>query len=458
MQTDGDDGALSMKEVFERIDANSEKSVRMLTELASQPSVSASGEGVRTCAKLVERLLGDLGANPKTFDIGEGSPVVAGEIRSRRNPKKTLLFYNHYDVQPPEPLELWHTPPFQPAIREGRMYGRGVADDKGELVGRLSLTRAFLEGSGDVPCNFKFLIEGEEETGSVHLHEYLKKYPDLFRADSVVWEFGGVDAKDRPNVILGVKGILYVQLTATNASRDAHSSLGAIVENPAWRLVGALNEIKKRDRILVPGWYDDVREITPEERALVKEQPYDAVAVKKDLGIEQFIGGMGAEQAKLALVGKPTCTICGLDSGYTGPGSKTVLPKEAFAKVDFRLVPDQDPDDLHRKLSRHLEKRGFGDVKVTYAEGEKAKRTSHKAPIAVAAREAAESVYSTKPVVTVSSAGTGPMYLFQAPSVAIGGGHAFSHAHAPNENLRLDLFVRGMKWVAETANRFARSN
>lgn len=446
---------MSMQEVFDRIDANREKSVAMLEELASQPSVSASGSGIRECAQLVERLLGDLGAEPKTFDVGEGSPVVVGEVKSRRNPKKTILFYNHYDVQPPEPLELWENPPFQPVVKDGRMYGRGVADDKGELTGRLNLTKAFLEARGDVPCNFKFLVEGEEEIGSIHLHRYLKKYPEFFRADSVIWEFGGVDAKERPNVVLGVKGIFYVQLTASNATRDAHSSLGAIVENPAWRLVAALNAIKKGDRIMVPGWYDDVRPLTTEEKRLVSRQPYDVTSMKKDLGIRGLIGGMGVEEAKLALVGKPTCTICGIYSGYTGPGSKTVLPKEAFAKIDFRLVPDQDPDDLHTKLAMHLASSGFADVKVTYAEGERAKRTPHTAPIAVAAGAAAEEVYSKKPLVTVSSAGTGPMYLFEAPCVAIGGGSAFSHAHAPNENLRLDLFVKGMKWVAATVERFA---
>lgn len=446
-----------MKGVFERIDSNSEEAVGTLKELTSQPSVSASGQGIRECANLVVRLLADLGAEPKVFDIGEGSPVVAGEIKSRTNPEKTVMFYNHYDVQPPEPLELWETPPFAPSVRDGRLYGRGVADDKGELVGRLSLVRAFLEARGDIPCNFKFLIEGEEEVGSIHLHEYLKRYPELFRADAVVWEFGGVDPKERPNVVLGVKGILYVQLTATGGSRDAHSSQGAIVENPAWRLVAALNTIKRGDKIMIPGWYDDVRKLTKEEKALVSRQPYDAPSVKGDLGIRRFIGGMGAEEAKLALVGKPTCTICGLNSGYTGPGSKTVLPKDAFAKIDFRLVPDQDPDDLHRKLTSHLVKQGFPDVKVTYSEGERAKRTSYRAPIAVAARDAAEEVYSKEPVVTVSSAGTGPMYLFEAPCVAIGGGSAFSHAHAPNENLRLDLFVKGMKWVAATVDRFAAS-
>ncbi|MDV3293631.1 MAG: M20/M25/M40 family metallo-hydrolase [Nitrososphaerales archaeon] len=448
---------MPMNEVFDRIESGKEDAIQMLVKLASQPSVAAKGEGIRECAKLVEGILEDLGAAPKAYDIGEGSPVVTGEIKSKRNPRKTVLFYNHYDVQPPEPLELWDTPPFVPTVRDGKMYGRGVADDKGELTGRVSLTKAFLESRGDLPCNFKFLFEGEEEIGSVHLHEYVKKYPQIFKADSVIWEFGGVDPKDRPNVILGVKGIFYVELTATHAKRDAHSSLGAVVDNPAWRLVGALNTIKQGDKILVPGWYDNMRRLTKEELQLIKSQPYEADAVKKDLGITRFIGGIGVEEVKKALVNKPTCTICGLHSGYTGKGSKTVLPSEAFAKIDFRLVPDQDPDDLHRKLTRHLARHGYRDVKVTYAEGEKAKRTSHKAPVAVAAREAAQAVYGTKPVVTVSSPGTGPMYLFEAPCVAIGGGSPFSHAHAPNENLRLDLFVKGMKWVADTVERFAAS-
>lgn len=448
---------MAMSEVFNYIETHAEDAVGLLTKLASQPSVAATGEGIEECSRLVEGMLADLGANPRVYDVGEGSPVVTGEIKSKSNPRRTILFYNHYDVQPPDPLDLWETPPFQPTVRDGRMYGRGVADDKAELVGRLSLTRAFLNARGDVPCNFKFLFEGEEEVGSVHLHEYLRRYPEIFEADSVIWEFGGVDHKERPNVILGVKGILYVELGVRHMKRDAHSSIAAIVDNPAWRLVGALNTIKKGDRIMVPGWYDDVRKLNGEEREVVRRQPYDAGAVKRDLGIRSFIGGMGVEEAKVALVNKPTCTICGIYSGYTGKGSKTVLPAEARAKIDFRLVPDQNPDKLQRMLAGHLAKHGYRDVEVTYSEGERAKRTPPKAPIAVAAREAGAAVYGKSPVVTVSSAGTGPMYLFEAPSVAIGGGSPLSHAHAPNENVRLDLFLKGMKWVADTVERFAAS-
>jgi acetylornithine deacetylase/succinyl-diaminopimelate desuccinylase-like protein len=444
-----------MNEVFDYIDTNKDSAIELLSKLVSQPSVAATGQGIKECSELVTKLLDELGANPKLHDLGEGSPVISGEIKSKKNPNRTILFYNHYDVQPPEPLELWETAPFTPSVRDGKMYGRGVSDDKGELTGRLKLTEAFLKTWNDVPCNFKFLFEGEEEIGSIHLSQYLKRDPEIFKADGVVWEFGGVDPMGRPQVVLGVKGILYVQLTANVAKKDAHSSLGAIVPNPAWRLVGALNTLKKGEKIMIPGWYDGVRKFTKEELQWIKRAPYDAKAIKEDLGIKNFIGKMNVEEAKQALAGKPTCTICGILSGYTGPGSKTVLPGEAFAKIDFRLVPDQDPDDLIRKLRKHLATQGYSDVRITYSEGEKAKRTSPNEPIAIAANLAAEEVYKTPAIVQVSSPGTGPMYLFEAPCVAIGGGHAFSNAHAPNENKELEFLVKGMKWVADTVNRFA---
>ena len=444
-----------MKQVFDFIDANRENEIEALKKLAIQPSVAATGEGIKDCAYLVKEMLEQVGANVKIYDIGEGSPLVAGEIKSKRNSGKTVLFYNHYDVQPPQPLELWETPPFVPTIKDGKMYGRGVADDKAELAGRLKLTEAFLKVTEDVPCNFKFLFEGEEEIGSVHLAEYSRRYPEIFTADAVIWEFGGVDPKERPIINLGVKGILYVQLTATNATTDAHSSLGAIVENPAWRLVGALNTLKKDERILIQGWYDDVRPFTKKELNLLEAAPYEATAVKKELGIKRFIRDIGVREAKMALAGKPTCTICGLNSGYTGAGSKTVLPREAFAKIDFRLVPDQNPEVLVRKLRAHLARHGYRDIKVTYFQGEKAKRTSPDERIAINARDAAWEVYKKKPIVQVSSAGTGPMFVFKAPCVAIGSGYSSSKTHAPNENVRLDLFVKGMKWVSGTVNRFA---
>jgi acetylornithine deacetylase/succinyl-diaminopimelate desuccinylase-like protein len=451
-------GSTSLGGVFDYIDKNQDKFIQNLLTLVRQPSVAAKHEGIEECAALVRDMVSkQLDTDSRVLRIDGASPLVTAEIKSRSNPGKTVIFYNHYDVQPPEPLDLWDSPPFEPVMKDGKVYGRGVADDKAELTGRLALTESFLRTTNDVPCNFRFVFEGEEEIGSVNLHKYKKQNPDLFRADGAIWEFGSVDAKERPVVTLGVKGILYVELTARNAIRDAHSSVAAIVDNPAWRLVHALNTIKKGEKILVPGWYDDVRKFTASELKLLEEQPSEESELKRELGLKGFIGGIKGLELKKALAGKPTCTICGMISGYTGPGSKTVLPKDASVKIDFRLVPEQDPSKLAKMLRRHLNSGGFRDIKITHSEGEPAARTSHEDPIARASVTAAQNVYGKRAVMLVSSAGTGPMFLFDAPCVAIGGGYPGSRAHSPNENARLDLFAKGMKWVAETVDRFAKS-
>jgi len=447
-----------MKQIFDYLSENESREVEQLLRLARQPSVSATGQGITECATLVRQMLEEVGASTKLLEIEGANPMVTGEIHSKANPNKTMLFYNHYDVQPPEPLELWDSPPFEPVIKDGKIYGRGVADDKAELVGRLQLTEAFLKTLGDVPCNFKFLFEGEEEVGSSNLHAYKKNYPEAFQSDAVIWEFGSVDKNERPEITLGVKGILYVELTAKNASRDAHSSIAAVIDNPAWRLVEALNTLKKGDKILIPGWMDDIRPFNKNEIQLLEKQPSVESELKSEYGIKQFIGGMKGLEVKKALAGKPTCTICGLTSGYNGPKSKTILPKEAVAKLDFRLVPDQDASKLRGKLRRHLDNKGFKDIMFTFVEEEDPKRTSPDEPLARAAVEAAKEVHGKQPVTMVSAAGTGPMFLFEAPAVCIGGGYPSTRAHAPNENARIDLFVKSMKWVAETVNLYATGN
>lgn len=438
------------------IESHQDNAIQELIKFAAQPSVSARGEGIEECAQLAKEMLEKRGISARILKRPNANPLVYGEIKSNKNPSKTIIFYNHYDVQPPEPLELWESPPFKPVIRDGKLYGRGVSDDKGELISRIHATEAFLKTEGDVPCNLRFIFEGEEEIGSTHLHEYIQEYPELFQADAVLWEFGGVNAKDVPEIILGVKGILYVELSTHGANRDAHSSIGAIVQNPAWRLVWALNSLKdSAGKILIPGWYDDVQSFNAEELQLLERDFFDEGAYKRDLGISGFMNGMTGLELKKALRGAPTCTICGLYSGYTGKGSKTVLPSTAMAKIDFRIVPEQDPEDLVAKLRRHLDKTGFSDIEVTYSEGERAARTNPKESIVKAAAEAAKRVYGTEPMIIVSSAATGPMHLFKPPKIAIGCAYPFVRQHSPNEHLRIDLFTKGTKWVAETISTFA---
>jgi acetylornithine deacetylase/succinyl-diaminopimelate desuccinylase-like protein len=427
--------------------------------LASQPSISARKEGIEECAAIVEAMTKATGATTRVLRLDGAAPLVYGELKSNRS-KKTILFYNHYDVQPEEPLELWKSPPFRPEIRDGAIYGRGVSDDKGELVSRLKIAESYLKSEGDLPCNVKFCFEGEEETGSVHLGDYISKFSDLFKADAVVWEYGTVDTKGTPMVTLGVKGMIYLEFVLKSLTADAHSSYAAALPSAPWRLVRLLNILKdENERILVPGWYDGVTNLAEDELGVLQEMPFDGEEFRKTYGAEKFLGGMGSEQAKKALVQRPTGNIAGIWAGYMGPGSKTVLPKEVHAKMDFRLVPDQDPEDLWKKMRKYLDDNGFADVEMQLESMEPAARTSYKDPFAQAAIKAAEKTYGRKPIVQLGSPGTGPLYLFtrryNMPSVDIGVSALDGGIHAPNENLKLENLRKGMCWIAETMELFS---
>ncbi len=445
------------KYVADNLDGFAKEVIR----LASQPSVSARKEGIEECAGLVEQMLGGIGATTKVLRIEGVAPLVYGELKSSRS-SKTLLFYNHYDVQPEEPLELWKSPPFKPEIRDGVLYGRGVSDDKGELVSRLKIVESYLKTEGEPPCNVKFCFEGEEETGSVHLGDYISKYSDLFKADAVIWEYGTVDTKGTPMVSLGVKGMIYVEFVLKSLSQDAHSSYAAILPSAPWRMVRLLNLLKdENEMIKVPGWYDAVTNLAEDELEVLKSNQFDGAEFKQTYGAKQFLGDIGDEQAKKALVQRPTGNIAGIYAGYEGPGSKTVLPKEIHVKMDFRLVPEQDEQDLWKKLRKYLDDNGFADVEMQLESMEPAARTSYKDPFAQAAIKAGEKVYGKKPIVELGSPGTGPLYLFtrryNMPSVDIGVSAVDGGIHAPNENLKLENMRKGMLWIANTMELFAAS-
>jgi acetylornithine deacetylase/succinyl-diaminopimelate desuccinylase-like protein len=429
--------------------------------LAAQPSVSARKEGIEECATLVERMLREIGASTRVLRIEGVAPLVYGEIKSKKS-SKTIMFYNHYDVQPEEPLELWKSPPFKPEIRNGAIYGRGVSDDKGELISRLKVVESYINTAGEPPCNVKFCFEGEEETGSVHLEQYISKDSDLFKADAVIWEYGTVDTKGTPMVTLGVKGMIYVEFILKSLSQDAHSSYAAILPSAPWRMVRLLNLLKdENEMIRVPGWYDEVANLGEDELGVLQGMPFEGTEFKKTYGTKSFLGGIGDDQAKKALVQRPTGNIAGIWAGYTGPGSKTVLPKEIHVKFDFRLVPEQDPQDLWNKLRKYLDDNGFSDVEMQLESMEPAARTSYKHPFAQSAIRAAEKVYGKKPIVELGSPGTGPLYLFtrryNMPSVDIGVSALDGGIHAPNENLKLENLKKGMIWIAETMELFAAS-
>ena len=377
------------------------------------------------------------------------APLVYGEVKSKKNPKKTLLFYNHYDVQPVEPFELWNYPPFSGKIKGNKIFGRGSSDDKGELITRIKAVEAFLKTEKDVPCNVKFLIEGEEETGSANIDSYLKKYQKKFSCDGVIWEFGYVDSKNRPIIGLGMKGLLFVELIKEESKIDAHSSLAVIIKNPAWRLIQAVNTLRDSSgKILIKDWYKEVKPFSKKDIELLRAEPIDENSFKKEFGISDFIGKKRGMELKKALAGNPTCNIAGMVSGYTGQGAKTVLPSKAVIKLDFRLVPDMNPKKQIERLKKHLKKKGFGDIKIIVYHGEAAARTDSSEPFVKNVQTSADKVFG-KSILNVSNAGTGPMHSFvkflRAPCISIGSTYIFSKIHSPNEFTRIDLLQKTTK-------------
>ncbi|MDE1764883.1 MAG: M20/M25/M40 family metallo-hydrolase [Thaumarchaeota archaeon] len=430
-----------------------------LQKLIRQPSVSAKNLGLEECARLLVQMMKKSGIRVEILRLGKGvPPAVYGEVISKKNTSKTLLFYNHYDVQPEEPLELWNDPPFSGRMRGNKIYGRGSADDKGELVTRIKAVEAFLKTTGDVPCNIKFLVEGEEEIGSTHVEQYLEKYQKKLSCDGVIWEFGYVDEKDRPIISLGMKGLLYVELSIRESIRDAHSSLAVLIENPAWRLVEALGTLRDSNgKILIKDWYREVDKFTREELGMIAREPFDEKSFKKEYGITRFLGKKKGIDIRRAVVGDPTCNIAGFSSGWEGPGAKTVLPSSALVKIDFRLVPKMDPLKQLSRLEKHLKYKGFGDVKVHMIHGEAASRTKISDPFVRMVKSAADESFG-KSIISVSSAGTGPMHSFarvlKAPCISVGSTYIYARIHSPNEFARVDLLKKTTKCMCKIIKKF----
>jgi acetylornithine deacetylase/succinyl-diaminopimelate desuccinylase-like protein len=447
---------------LKHVDSNLDNLISDLQILIRQPSVSAKNEGIEECAKLVKKLLKKSGLKSEILRLKKGvAPIVYGEIKSRQNPTKTLMFYNHYDVQPAEPFDLWDYPPFSGTRKGNKIFGRGATDDKGELITRIKAVEAYLKTTGDVPCNIKFVIEGEEETGSAHIEEYLKKYKKKFSCDGVIWEFGYVDAKNRPIIGLGMKGLLFVELSIKESIIDAHSSLAVLIKNPAWRLIDAIKTLRDSNgKILIKDWYKEVTPFSKKDLELIRKEPFDENVFKKEFGIKSFVGNKKGMDAKKALVGGATCNIAGFVSGYTGDGAKTVLPGDALVKIDFRLVPKMEPKKQVMRLKRHLKSKGFSDVKIKIFHGEAAARTSSSEPFVAQVKAAADKSFG-KSILNVSNAGTGPMYPFvdilKAPCISIGSTYMFSRIHSPNEFARIDLLKKTTKCICLIMENFGKN-
>jgi acetylornithine deacetylase/succinyl-diaminopimelate desuccinylase-like protein len=444
----------------ERVDGSREELLEELYEFLRMPSISAradeNGE-FRRCAGWVAQKLEEAGAEARIMET-EGHPVVFAELGEGPT---TLLSYGHYDVQPPEPLELWESDPFEPTVRDGGLYARGVADDKADVLSRIQALRLYMEERGSLPFKLKFLIEGEEEVGSPNLAPFVRANAELLRADACLWEGSMKDEAGRPMIFCGTKGIAYVELRARGASYDLHSMYGGIAPNPAWRLVQALRTIKDENgEITLDGLDELAEEPSEEDLEAIGRIPFDDAALRASWDVEAMDRGLTGQDALREMLLRPTANIAGVQSGYTGPGSKTIVPSEAFVKMDFRLVAGQSPGPVLELIRSHLKERGFSDIEVVDLHGVEPAKTPVDSPVVETALQTWRDLDRDEAIVYPTIGGSGPTSLMVAelgiPTIMTGSvANVDSRLHSPNEWVRLDDYFETIRYFARFFERFA---
>jgi acetylornithine deacetylase/succinyl-diaminopimelate desuccinylase-like protein len=436
-----------VSEAFAEVDARRAEHLARLIDYVRRPSISAHGQGIAEVAEHARGLLEGAGLSGARVIPTAGAPFVYGQ-RLDAPGKPTVLIYGHYDVQPPDPLELWTSPPFEPTVRDGKLYGRGVGDNKGQHLAHI-LAIETLTRRGRLPCNVKVLLEGEEEVGSPQMPSFVAAHRELLEADLCVISDGTVDESGRSVVRFGVRGVLSFELRARGARRDLHSGhWGEIAPNPIWTLVQLLATMKGPDgRVLIEGFYDRVEPLTALETKALADLGEDLDAIRRDLGVERFAEhpGGGVAERRSAW---PAFTINGLHGGYGGPGSKTVLPAEAFAKCDIRMVEAQTADEVWAKLVAHVTKHAPG-VEVVRQGSMDPSKTPLDSPFAEPVRRAVGRVEGEAPLLLPAMGGSLPEYAFTktlgVPCFGVPFGNPDEANHAPNENLEVERFHRGIK-------------
>ena len=442
-----------MNNVIDFVNVNRDRYLDELKGLLAIPSISALPEhasDVRRCADWCAGEMSRIGLEHVRLIETPGNPVVYGDWQHAAG-APTILFYGHYDVQPVDPLELWESPPFEATVRDGEIYARGAADDKGQVFMHLKAVEAHLKQNGRLPVNMKFMIEGEEEVGSAHLDDFVRDHKDDLAGDVVVISDSTMFARGVPSICYGLRGLVYFQLDLRGSSTDLHSgSFGGAVANPAMVLAHVLAQMKDRGgRIKIPGFYDTVVPLTDEERQAWQTLPFNEKKYRKDFGIPKVSGETGYSTLERTWA-RPTFEINGLLSGFTGEGAKTVLPAVAMAKVSMRLVPNQDPDKIAELFEAYVRKvtPKTVELKVTRMHGGKPWMTSYDNAYVQAAARAIEQGFGQKPVLTREGGSIPVVSTFQEelglPSVLFGVGLPDENAHAPNEKLDVSNFHNGI--------------
>lgn len=433
--------------VFAHIEQNRASSLERLFDYLRRPSISAHGVGIGETAEFLGDVLRAIGLEARILST-DGWPVVFAE-RTSVPGAPTVLLYGHYDVQPPDPLDAWVSGPFDPEIRNGRIYARGVGDNKGQHFANLLALESLMACHGELPCNVKILLEGEEEVGSPHLAAFVREHRDLIQSDLVITSDGPVHSNGESCLVFGVRGVASFELRARGACSDLHSgNWGGVAPNPLWTLVHLLGTMKNAaGEITIDGFHDAVRAPTPMEEAALTELPFDEEAIRRQLKIEAFDAPEGLAMAERLSI-RPTLTINGIHGGYGGPGSKTVLPSEAVAKCDIRLVEAQTCDDILAKVESHVRTHAPG-VEFTPMGGMDPSRTPLDSPFAEPIRRAMTEAQGRGPLIVPALGGSLPDYVFTKilgiPAFGVPYANPDEANHAPNENLEVERFFTGIR-------------
>ncbi len=454
-----------MSDLNDYLESNRDRFERELFEFLRIPSVSTDPthrDDVRRCARWLAEALAEAGLQEAEVVDTEGHPIVLAEhVVDPDAP--TLLVYGHYDVQPVDPLELWESPPFEPTLRDGRLYARGATDDKGQVHLHLKAVESRLRSGSDLPVNLKFVLEGEEEVGSEHLLGFVEENADRLACDAVLISDTNMFSPDHPSITVGLRGMVYVEFSVTGPAGDLHSgSYGGAVVNPLNALasmVAALHDPERR--ITIPGFYDDVRPMSEAERASLEELPFDEERYRREEVGAPALGGEAGRSTLERIWYRPTLDVNGIVGGFTGEGAKTVLPSEARAKISCRLVPDQDPGEIQEALIRYVESLAPEEVRVEAVPHHSAEpwAADPEGPLFEAASEAMAGAFGRRPVF-IREGGTIPLVpRFErhlgAPVLLLGFGLPGSNMHAPNEWLDREMYHRGIATVARLYDEIA---
>ena len=448
---------ISTSAVDAYIDKNSRRFVDELKELCSFPSISNHGRDAIGPARdwLADRLSRHTD-RVETLEAG-GMPALYAEVKGAG--RRKLLLYEHYDVQPVDPIDLWASPPFEPAETDGRIVARGVADDKADVMARIHALET-LKSLGEVPVTLRFLIEGEEEIGSKTFEKIAHDHADKLRADGCLWESGSsFDDAGRPTLQFGCRGLVYVTLRVKMLDFDQHSGWASIYPSAAMYLIGALASLRDQDmNIKIDGFYDKVVKPTEADRRMMAAIDPEIEKRRKLVGFDKLVRDPKPDQLIEQMLFLPTCNIAGVTTGYQGPGSKTVLPAEATAKLDFRLIPDQDPADVLDLLRKHLDRGGFEKVEILAGDGEKPARSDVNSAVGRAVIDCVRDMYG-EPVLWPFMPATGPMHPVVAdlgvPTVLpVGVGRPDNRIHAPNENIHAEDCVNTVRLMCRVWERF----